>query len=348
MAAVVRPFRRGAASLATGSRVPSRALGCFESSAPRPAGTWRPATFGAPALQSRSPPLAFARLSLRTFAEYGNRPPGARRAKARDDPYETLGVGRNATQEELKKAYRKLALKWHPDRNADDKAHAEAQFKRINEAYSLLSDPGRRAMYDHGGGEAGSGGEGSFGERGRPLSQEEAEAIFRSMFGDKPVSQIVEELEQAIHQQEAGMQAQERELQRRALRLRAEAMELQVLASQERSPMRRANLMGQAAVKAMQADQADQAHQALGWQHIQQRLQARAAVSQLRSLDPAVQAQARRENQVRVGFSWGVALGCYFVLGCSFLKSLVMFLLSGFLVRLTFALSRLMTKKPPR
>ena len=63
------------------------------------------------------------------------------------DYYKTLGVSSNASQEEIKKAFRQLALKYHPDRNPDNKS-AEDKFKEINEAYSCLSDPEKRASYD--------------------------------------------------------------------------------------------------------------------------------------------------------------------------------------------------------
>ncbi len=63
------------------------------------------------------------------------------------DYYKILGVPRNATQEEIKKAYRKLALKYHPDRNKGNK-EAEEKFKEINEAYAVLSDPEKRRQYD--------------------------------------------------------------------------------------------------------------------------------------------------------------------------------------------------------
>ena len=64
------------------------------------------------------------------------------------DYYGVLGVSKTATDEELKKAYRKMAKKYHPDANADNKAEAEKKFKEVNEAYEVLSDPQKRKMYD--------------------------------------------------------------------------------------------------------------------------------------------------------------------------------------------------------
>ncbi len=64
------------------------------------------------------------------------------------DYYEILGVSRNATQEEIKEAYRRLARKYHPDMNPDNREEAREKFKEISEAYEVLSDPEKRRLYD--------------------------------------------------------------------------------------------------------------------------------------------------------------------------------------------------------
>src|SRR5213078_4544702 len=107
-------------------------------------------------------------LPARLPAGRDHRPPGTRgrggvapgrEMALRPDYYKTLGVDKKASAEEIKKAYRKLARKYHPDRNPDDKA-AEARFKEVSQAYDVLGDPEKRKQYDSGTGPFATGGPG--------------------------------------------------------------------------------------------------------------------------------------------------------------------------------------------
>ncbi len=103
------------------------------------------------------------------------------------DYYEVLGVSKGASEDEIKKAYRKLAIKYHPDKNPDDKV-AEEKFKEAAEAYSVLSDPDKRAKYDQfghaGGPQMGGAGFGGFeGFGGGGMSMEDIFSAFGDIFG---------------------------------------------------------------------------------------------------------------------------------------------------------------------
>ncbi|GJN06584.1 hypothetical protein PR202_ga24328 [Eleusine coracana subsp. coracana] len=123
-----------------------------------------------------SPPLTQAKPDQATYAPHRPRPAkireaggtkrrasdsspssaraGRRRKEAQPpremgvDYYKVLGVDRAASDDDLKKAYRKLAMRWHPDKNPTNKKEAEAKFKQISEAYDVLSDPQKRTIYD--------------------------------------------------------------------------------------------------------------------------------------------------------------------------------------------------------
>lgn len=96
------------------------------------------------------------------------------------DYYDVLGVSKGASEGEIKKAYRKLAIKFHPDKNPDDKA-AEEKFKEAAEAYEILSDSQKRAQYDRFG-HAGVGGQGGFGGGGG-MNMDDIFSQFGDIFG---------------------------------------------------------------------------------------------------------------------------------------------------------------------
>ena len=98
------------------------------------------------------------------------------------DYYEVLGVGKNASEDEIKKAYRKIAIKYHPDRNPGDK-EAEEKFKEAAEAYDVLHDAKKRQQYDQFGfdGPMGGGGFGGFG--GASMNMDDIFSMFGDIFG---------------------------------------------------------------------------------------------------------------------------------------------------------------------
>jgi DnaJ-class molecular chaperone len=92
--------------------------------------------------------------------------------------YDILGINKNASEEEIKKSYKKLAVKWHPDKNPDNKEESEKKFKEISEAYQVLSDPSKREIYDNYG-EDGLKNDGNMG--GSPFNS--PDDIFKMFFG---------------------------------------------------------------------------------------------------------------------------------------------------------------------
>src|SRR3954452_19002784 len=105
------------------------------------------------------------------------------------DYYDVLGVPKNASEEEIKKAYRKLAMKFHPDRNQGDAARdAEAKFKEAKEAYEMLSDGDKRTAYDqygHAGVDPNMRGPGGAGAEGFGGFAEAFGDIFGDIFGQQ-------------------------------------------------------------------------------------------------------------------------------------------------------------------
>ncbi len=101
---------------------------------------------------------------------------------AKRDYYEILGVAKSASADEIKKAYRKVAMQFHPDRNPGDKA-AEEKFKEAAEAYEVLSDQDKKAQYDRYG-HAGVNARGGFGGQGQGMNMDDIFSNFGDIFGD--------------------------------------------------------------------------------------------------------------------------------------------------------------------
>lgn len=118
------------------------------------------------------------------------------------DPYKVLGVSKSASADEVKKAYRKLALKWHPDRHpADKRAAAERNFSAVANAYEVLSNPQTRAQHDAGGYQSGGGfphqgfhGNSGFGYGTNIRTQQDAERLFKEAFGGQSIQELFGQL----------------------------------------------------------------------------------------------------------------------------------------------------------
>lgn len=119
------------------------------------------------------------------------------------DFYKILEVDKSASQDEIKKAYRKLALKWHPDKNPDNMTEADKKFKEISEAYHILSDPEKKKIYDQ---------YGTFDEKSIPgskftsnMDENDARSIFERFFGGQdPFSNMNEFGKSSFHFQSVG------------------------------------------------------------------------------------------------------------------------------------------------
>lgn len=112
--------------------------------------------------------------------------------------YDRLGITADADANQIKKAYRKLALKWHPDKNQDNKEAAEKKFKEISEAYDVLSDDSKKSIYDQYGKEGLDGNSGGgFSNRGSSshggFHFRNADDIFRSFFGTSNIFDLFED-----------------------------------------------------------------------------------------------------------------------------------------------------------
>ena len=98
------------------------------------------------------------------------------------DPYKVLGISRSSSADEIKQAYRKLALKWHPDKNQATRVEAEKKFKEISEAYQMLTDPAQKRNFDAPRGPHANAHAHPH-EYSQTMNMRQAEEIFKQMFG---------------------------------------------------------------------------------------------------------------------------------------------------------------------
>jgi len=244
------------------------------------------------------------------------------------DFYKVLGLARDATDEQIKKAYRQLALKWHPDRNPENKQEAEEKFKQVARAYSVLSDAQQRQMYDAG---MHSDAASQFHEGG---VTEDPVVIFRRMFGNKSLDEIVREMQNAANTEMSKSHAQIAQMQSNVDAL---AAELQAAGAMQAQARTRSDLIYWQREVVRRGNVLRHARQQLHVAQIRAAVQEnnyKSVISQLRQLDP----RFRMADRIRRAFSWGAAIGAWSVWGYSLFGAAVFGLTVSFFSRIAIGL----------
>lgn len=304
-----------------------------------------------------SPVQACPALTAAPFQTYACRPPSSHAfgvarsfssSSSSRDPYKVLGVPPTATTDEIKAAYRKLALQWHPDRNQNKRAEAEAKFKEVAHAYSQVSDPDKREAFRRESAGWQGGWPGNTGSTTRPphqarqmwrrpdgaaFSQQEAEEIFRQAFGNKSIHEIIKELEKFAAAHESQLAEAEDALQLRAAKLKEEVKSLYLQRHQAHSGSERRRLDRLLSEKHREAEQVEQAANWAYVQRAERQFAMRRTMSRLRGLDPVVRVQ----NMLRRSIAFGAGVGCW-VMGYGMIYSVMVYFFTSFTVRLGFAL----------
>mmetsp|Transcript_47098 Transcript_47098/g.105671 ORF Transcript_47098/g.105671 Transcript_47098/m.105671 type:complete len:343 (-) Transcript_47098:11-1039(-) len=252
----------------------------------------------------------------------------ASRASQPEDFYDILGLDRNATDEQIKKAYRQLALKWHPDRHTENKKEAEEKFKQVAKAYSVLSDEKQRSMYDSGHSAA------QFHQGAAGSTGEDPVEIFRRMFGNKSLDEIVREMQNAANADMSKSQEQIAEMRIQVDTLAEELKDAEVMVAHAR---------GQRDLIHWQREVIKRGNTLRHAQHQLQMSKIRAAVREndyrsliqkMRQLDP----RFRAADRVRRVLVWGSVLGAWTYWGFSIFGAVMFGVMVNFFSRIAIGL----------
>lgn len=258
-----------------------------------------------------------------------------------------MGLSRDASADDVKTAYRKLALKWHPDRNPGNAKQAEDEFKQVSNAYSILSDPDRRRHFDIHGADNQWGRDGAGGgmQREAPMTPEEARRVFKEMFGDRPIEEIAAEMEKRL-EEELLEQDRKRELVGSAAKqLERELTDLVLQLGSTTNLAKRKQLQRLIQQKEALRGQTQQQHDVMFAQNWSQRIMAKNALNQLRSMSPEMQRRRAQEDSLRRIAMWGAGVGSVLG-GSSILYALCVGMATSFTMRLIFILVRKLQGRP--
>lgn len=236
------------------------------------------------------------------------------------DPYLVLGVTQNSTTADVKTAYRRLALRWHPDRNLQNRETAEAEFKAVGHAYHILSDPQRKEGYDRSKEQGLRQGNAPNWSQEAESADTEAVSVFREMFGDKPLHEIIREVQQLGEHERLQMLRVEKGMERRLRELREDISRLEglntmVLASPGVNIRFKSKVLSDLASRTLDIERLEVRAELIRSTRLHHESETAHKVSQLSMMC----SRADEYDNIRKALAVGAGLGTYFVAGSSLL-----------------------------